>query len=216
MGKDVFNGKPIEVRFRWHEVRSKRPHWDQAFSPDGGKTWETNWRNYFTRTSATASPIPRGDEAPLPAEAGDWSFLAGKWRVHNRRRKPDGSWEQFESTLHNWPVMGGLGNVGDNVFHAPTGTWRGVSVRAFDAQTKEWRSWWLDGRKPQTVTSAGAGGFKNGIGTLLGDDELDGRKVRTRSRWSRVATKSPHWEQATSTDGIKWDTNWTADFDRAS
>lgn len=47
-GKDTFNGKPIIVRFIWtlnpkgSEVAAK---WEQAFSTDGGKTWETNWRN---------------------------------------------------------------------------------------------------------------------------------------------------------------------------
>ena len=213
IGTDTFDGKPIIVRFRWHEVRSKRPHWDQAFSPDGGKTWETNWRNYFTRTSTTASPIPRGDE-PAPAEAADWRFLVGRWRVRNRKRLANGSWETFDSTLHNFPVMGGLGNVGDNVFHAPSGTYRGVSVRAFDAQTKQWRSWWLDGRKPQTISSSVAGAFKDGLGTLVGEDEVDGRKVKVRSQWSRTSTKSPRWEQATSPDGIHWDTNWSADFER--
>jgi hypothetical protein len=24
-------------------------HWDQAFSPDGGQSWETNWTTDFTR-----------------------------------------------------------------------------------------------------------------------------------------------------------------------
>jgi hypothetical protein len=212
VGTDTFEGKPVVVRFRWHEVHGKRPHWDQAFSPDGGKNWETNWRNYFTRTSETASPIPRTEPAPI--EAADWSFLVGRWRVRNRRRTAAGSWEEFDSTLHNWPVMGGLGNVGDNVFHAPAGTYRGVSVRAFDAQTMQWKSWWLDGRKPHVIASSVAGAFKDGIGTLLGDDEIDGRKVRVRSQWSRVATKSPRWEQATSSDGVRWDTNWSADFER--
>jgi len=204
IGTDTFDGKPIIVRFRWHEVRSKRPHWDQAFSPDGGKTWETNWRNYFTRAS----------EKPAPVEAGDWSFLVGRWRVRNRRRSPGGSWEEFDSTLDNRPVMAGLGNVGDNVFHAPSGTYRGVSVRAFDAQSKQWRSWWLDGRTPHTIKSSVAGTFKDAVGTLLGEDEIDGRKVRVRSQWSRTSTKSPRWEQATSADGIHWDTNWSADFQR--
>jgi hypothetical protein len=214
IGNDIFEGKPVIVRFRWHEVRSKRPHWDQAFSPDNGKTWETNWRNYFTRTNTTASPIPRV-EGPAPAQASDWSFLVGRWRVRNRKRLADGRWEEFDSTLENWPVMGGMGNIGDNVFHAPSGTYRGMSIRAFDARTQQWRSWWLDGRRPQVIQSSVAGAFKDGVGTLLGEDEIDGRKVQVRSQWSRIAGKSPRWEQATSSDGKTWDTNWSADLERA-
>lgn len=48
-GDDTFNGKPIRVRFFWTRVKSDTPHWEQAFSVDGGKTWETNWTMAFTR-----------------------------------------------------------------------------------------------------------------------------------------------------------------------
>jgi hypothetical protein len=47
---DTFEGKPIQVRFLW--IRSSpQPRWEQAFSPDGGKTWETNWVMRFTRVT---------------------------------------------------------------------------------------------------------------------------------------------------------------------
>lgn len=49
LGDDIFNGKPIKVRFIWSRITRNSAHWEQAFSPDGGKTWETNWRNDFTR-----------------------------------------------------------------------------------------------------------------------------------------------------------------------
>lgn len=46
---DTLNGKPIRVRFQWTELRPDAPRWEQAFSPDGGETWETNWVMDFTR-----------------------------------------------------------------------------------------------------------------------------------------------------------------------
>jgi hypothetical protein len=48
-GDDTFNGKPIKVRFVWSRVTARSAHWEQAFSPDGGKTWETNWVMDLTR-----------------------------------------------------------------------------------------------------------------------------------------------------------------------
>jgi hypothetical protein len=51
-GDDTFNGKPIVVRFVWtlHPKDSQATAtWRQDFSPDGGKTWETNWRNEIIR-----------------------------------------------------------------------------------------------------------------------------------------------------------------------
>lgn len=210
-GPDTFEGKPITVRFRWHEVRSRQPHWDQAFSTDGGKTWEINWRNYFTRTSAKTVAIPAEPDEAAPS---DWSFIVGRWRVRNRRRNAAGAWDEFASSLNNWTILGGRGNIGDNVFHAPGGTYRGMSMRAYDAEQKLWRSWWLDGRDPSRIDAPNSGGFTGGIGTLLGDTESGGRKVMARSQWTTSGAK-PHWEQATSSDGGKtWETNWIADFER--
>lgn len=48
---DIFNGKPVRMRFLWTRVMSNAPHWEQAFSADGGKTWETNWTMDFTRVA---------------------------------------------------------------------------------------------------------------------------------------------------------------------
>jgi hypothetical protein len=213
-GPDVHKGRPVTVRFRWHDIHSRRPHWDQAYSPDAGATWEINWRNYFTRTSATPTPLPLDRGEIVAAEAADWRFLVGHWKVRNRRRTPAGSWEEFDSTLHNWPVMGGLGNVSDNLFHDPGGTWRGMSVRAFDAEARLWRSWWLDGRQPRDIAPALAGRFTGDVGTLVGEADVAGSNVRTRSRWTRSAGGKPQWEQARSSDGQRWDTHWTAEFER--
>ena len=48
-GADSFDGKPILVRFTWSGVTTPTPRWEQAFSADGGGTWETNWVMEFTR-----------------------------------------------------------------------------------------------------------------------------------------------------------------------
>lgn len=48
---DTSEGKPIRVRFIWSETKTARPRWEQAFSLDGGATWETNWRMQFTRVT---------------------------------------------------------------------------------------------------------------------------------------------------------------------
>jgi hypothetical protein len=46
---DTENGKPIRIRFIWSKITPNSCHWEQAFSPDGGKTWETNWLQDLTR-----------------------------------------------------------------------------------------------------------------------------------------------------------------------
>jgi len=44
-----YNGKPIVVRYTWSDITADHCHWEQAFSTDGGKTWETNWTMESTR-----------------------------------------------------------------------------------------------------------------------------------------------------------------------
>jgi hypothetical protein len=48
-GPDIFHGRPIIVRYIWSSPTAGRPRWEQAFSADEGKTWETNWVMEFTR-----------------------------------------------------------------------------------------------------------------------------------------------------------------------
>ena len=40
---DTANGRTILVRFVISEVTAKSARFEQAFSADGGVTWETNW-----------------------------------------------------------------------------------------------------------------------------------------------------------------------------
>lgn len=47
---ETFEDKPIKVRFIWSRVTPNSAQWEQAFSPDAGKTWETNWIMNFART----------------------------------------------------------------------------------------------------------------------------------------------------------------------
>jgi hypothetical protein len=49
--QDDLDGKSIFVRFDWTKLETDSPHFEQAFSDDGGKTWEANWITDQTRVS---------------------------------------------------------------------------------------------------------------------------------------------------------------------
>jgi len=44
---DVLDGQAIRVRFTWTAAPGAHPRWEQAFSNDGGASWETNWTMEF-------------------------------------------------------------------------------------------------------------------------------------------------------------------------
>jgi hypothetical protein len=41
--QDMLSGRSVFIRFLWTKTDTDSPHFEQAFSIDGGKTWETNW-----------------------------------------------------------------------------------------------------------------------------------------------------------------------------
>ena len=149
----------------------------------------------------------------------DFDFQIGRWRVTHRRLKQRladcQDWETFEGSCEMRPVLGGNGNVEDNVLHISTGTYRALALRSFDPPRGAWAIWWLDNRAPHSLDVPVIGRFENGVGTFLADDMLDGAPVKLRFLWLRTDTEKPRWEQALSADsGESWETNWTMDFER--
>jgi len=149
----------------------------------------------------------------------DFDFYMGKWRVHHRRLKErlagSDEWQEFEGTSEAWPLLGGAGNVDDNVLELPAGIYRAVSLRSFDPETEQWSIWWLDGRNPGRLDPPVVGGFKDGVGTFQGDDTFNGKPIIVRFIWSNITPTSTRWEQAFSPDGGKtWEVNWIMESTR--
>ena len=47
--QETFNGRAILVRFVISDIKPDSCRFEQAFSEDGGKTWEVNWIAIDTR-----------------------------------------------------------------------------------------------------------------------------------------------------------------------
>jgi hypothetical protein len=176
---------------------------------------------------AVAPPAANGAPAPdCLAHDGrhDFDQRVGDWKVRHRRLKEwlagSHEWIEFDGTLSLRLVLGGLGNVSDNVFDMPGGAYRGVSMRAYDPKTGRWATWWLDGRDPHgELDPPMKGCFETGggNGTFYGEETFRGKPVRVRVIWSHATANSARWEQAFSADGGKtWEVNWTSEFRRAA
>jgi hypothetical protein len=49
LGRDQHEGVPVLVRFVWSEITATGAKWEQAFSTDDGRSWESNWIMRMTR-----------------------------------------------------------------------------------------------------------------------------------------------------------------------
>lgn len=170
-----------------------------------------------------AGVLERPEERPAPPGArdgrDDFDFLVGRWAVTHRRLQQrlagDTRWEEFGRACESRPIVGGLGNIDDNVLELPAGTYRAATLRVFDPATRLWSIWWVDGRAPRLEPPV-HGCFEGGMGTFFGDDVLDdGRPVRVRFTWSDITARFARWDQAFSADaGATWEHNWTMRFER--
>ena len=54
--QETLNGRAILVRFVISDITKDSCHFEQAFSADGGKTWEVNWIATDTRAAQKGAP----------------------------------------------------------------------------------------------------------------------------------------------------------------
>ncbi|MFZ6639102.1 DUF1579 domain-containing protein [Undibacterium sp. TC4M20W] len=149
----------------------------------------------------------------------DFDFFIGSWKVKHRRLKERlancQDWLEFDGNTTVSKILGGAGNVDDNLLDMPGGAYRAATLRSFDVEKGIWSIWWLDGRYPTQLDVPMQGRFKNGKGQFYADDIFAGQAIRVRFLWSVPAPDQPRWEQAFSVDGgTHWETNWVMDFHR--
>lgn len=161
-------------------------------------------------------PLETLDCAPA-----DFDFVMGDWEVKHRRLKERlancQEWIEFDGEMSTRKILGGFGNLEDNVLRFPDGETRAIALRSYDPSTNTWSIWWLDGRAPGQIDVPVVGSFTDGVGTFFAKDTFAGVPITVRFVWRQVGPDELHWNQAFSTDeGQTWETNWTMNFHRRS
>lgn len=214
---DSWQGKPIITRFQWTRVNGN-PHFEQAFSTDHGKTWETNWTTGYERVSASTPGVWNAND-PADAGAHGFDFLLGTWKTHYLRlRHPltgGREWYACEGSSVVRPFWGGSANLEDGDLRCPTQYARSVTLRLYDAATHRWLLYWGTQKIGLAPGLPQAGRFNaNGVGDFFAPDTVEGKRVIVRYRWF-VRRENPRFEEAFSVDdGKTWLTVWTTDYVR--
>lgn len=150
----------------------------------------------------------------------DFDFLVGTWDTTHRRLRQrllgSDDWEVFAGRTVCHRAFDGAANLDEITF--PTLGHSGLTVRLYDPRTEQWSIYWSSTTAPGVFDPPVVGRFEPGPdgprGEFFGDDVHDGTPVRVRFIWSDITDTTARWQQAFSTDGEHWETNWIMDFTR--
>ena len=83
--QETVNGRAVYVRFVISDITANSCHFEQAFSIDGGKTWEVNWTADDTRVKDESDEsVPQAASAQTDGQH-DFDFEFGSWKIHLKR-----------------------------------------------------------------------------------------------------------------------------------
>jgi hypothetical protein len=174
---------------------------------------------------AFADPVvaqPRPVPPPPALQDGqrDFDFELGTWTMKlSRLDKPltgSSNWVTYEGKSQLKTVWDGRANLGEIDLQGRSGSIRGLSLRLYNPETRQWSIHWANARDGQ-IGPAMVGGFRDGRGEFYNQETFDGRAVIVRFIFSDITADSFRFEQAFSADGGRtWEPNWIATFERAS
>jgi hypothetical protein len=216
---EVINGKSVLVRNTFSDISQDFARFEQAFSADGGRSWETNWIITFARipeSADAAAPHSPSKQQPLSTAAvdgqHDFDFAFGTWKTHIKRLTDplSGSthWAEYDGTHTIRRVWGGRGNLGELEADGPEGHLEALSPRFFNPQTRLWSVSYANPRDG-TLSAPVVGEFSNGRGEFYGEDTLGSKAILVREVYSHVDAATRRLEIAYSDNGGRsWETNW--------
>ncbi len=160
--------------------------------------------------AAPAAPpraaVPRG-------KPGDFDFLAGEWRIANRRPKKDGGWDEFEGEATCWSILGGVGSVEE--LRIPVRNFSGMGLRLLDVEKQVWSDHWVNARSGVMTVPGQQGGFENGAGVFVAEDDDNGQRVVIHGIWDEITPRACRWRQRISRDGGRtWIDDWVMHWTR--
>lgn len=231
--QDTWNDKGILVRYIWSNFAKGVPHFEQAFSEDGGETWEVNWISDQTRIpdesvkSESVSADTRTADANTQTAASasgerdgqhDFEPLLGDWKYHLKRRlnplTGSTTWVDLNGTGRCYKVWNGRAALDTVELDGSTGHIEGLTLRLYNPQTHDWRLYWANS-KDGKVDVPQIGKFRDGHGEFYAQDMYSNKTVFVRFDWTGTTSSSPHFEQSFSEDGGKtWEVNWITDQTR--
>jgi hypothetical protein len=214
--REVFDGRTITVRQVFSHITGNAYHFEQAFSDDGGATWETNLIARVTRTSAGA---PSEGSQSVANTSHDFDFNYGTWTTHikalNQPAHGPATWSDLTGTVTMRKIWNGkafleeitAGSGGKTAF-------TGITLYLYNPQSHQWSQTYADSSDGSYEPSM-IGTFHNGRGELIGPGTQNGQAVLMRDNWSEITPNAHHFQIDYSLDGgTTWHPTFVASLTR--
>lgn len=211
--QEDFNGRAIMARQIYSDITQNSYSFEQAFSDDGGKTWEPNWVASLTRETATQKQSVMEEN-----RARDFDFNLGAWKTSVKRLQHpltgSTNWVEYEGASFVRPVWQGRASLFELEVDGPAGHIEGVGLRLYNPEAHQWSLNWANSRDPVMGTPM-IGEFRNGRGEFIDREPFNGRTIFVRNSFLEITPGSSRFEQSFSDDGGRtWETNWIMTFTR--
>lgn len=216
------NDKMTPLRIGVSDITPNSNHFEQSFSEDGGKTWETN---FIVTETLMGEPEPWGWVSPMtPADSDKhgtdegeqhaFDFDFGTWKVHIRHLQHpltgSHTWDEYDGTDVVHKIWNGRANLAEVEADGPAGHLEFLSLRLYNPQSHQW-SLNVANSAEGTLNVPAIGEFKDGRGEFYDQETVNGRAVLARTVWADITPNSYHFEEALSADGGRtWEPNFIA------
>jgi hypothetical protein len=209
--QELYAGRAVLLRGTWSNISPDAHRYEQAYSDDGGKTWETNFIADLTRVTsgeAVTAMKPVGD---APGQR-DFDWQLGDWDIHMSRMQHPLSgrhdWTPLDGSVRVRKLWNGRANLAEIDTQGPSGHLEFLSLRLFNPAARQWSLNFVSSNSG-VFGSPMIGAFTNGRGDFYDQEPYDGRAILARFSFLNLAEGSNRDEQAFSADGGKtWEINW--------
>lgn len=214
--QEAFNGRMILDRQTFFNITPRSYSFEQAFSDDGGKTWEPNFVATATRTSRTA---PSEGSQTVANTSHDFDFSYGTWSTHITSYDASGDKNAaptaYAGTVTWRKIWNGRAFLEELKASNASDGFEGLTLFLYNPQAHQW-SQTFAGKGSGTFDPSMIGTFKNGRGELVSFPATDGGTfVLAREVWSDIHPNAHHFEIQYSRDGGKtWQASFIADLAR--
>lgn len=209
--QELYQGRAVLVRGVWTVTSPDTHRYEQAYSDDGGKTWEANFIADLSRVKpgeAVTAMKPVGDE---PGQR-DFDWQLGDWDIHMSRMEHPLSdrqtWTALDGSVRVRKLWNGRANLAEIDTKGASGHLEFLSLRLFDPKARQWSLNFVSSNSG-VFGSPMIGAFANGRGDFYDQEPYDGKAIFARFSFLDLAKGSNRDEQAFSADhGKTWEVNW--------